>query len=72
MFSQCFSGSAFYLLTILATLLHQCGTTLQSLGLWGMNLQPVEKELDELLEVLVSHHQEGRAHGKLMLDAVRR
>ena len=51
----------------LATLLHQCGTTLQCLRLWDMNLQPVEKELDELLQVLLSHHQEGRAHGKLML-----
>ena len=48
--------------------LTDCGATLQRLWLGGIDLQPVEAQLDALLEALTSHHQQtGPAHGKLIL-----
>ena len=41
---------------------------LQMLWLHETDLQPVEAQLDALLEALTSHHQQtGPAHGKLIL-----
>ena len=49
--------------------LTDCGATLQRLWLREIDLQPVEAQLDALLEALTSHHQQtGPAHGKLLLQ----
>ena len=47
--------------------LSQSVNTLQSLVLSFMDLKPIETELDELLERLVSHHESGEAQSKLIL-----
>ena len=48
--------------------LTDCGAMLQGLMLWETDLQPVEAQLDALLEALTSHHQQtGPTHGKLIL-----
>ena len=47
--------------------LSQSVHTLQNLELSDMDLNPIEKELDELLERLVSHHESGKAQSKLIL-----
>ena len=48
--------------------LFECIHTLQYLGLSGMDLKPIEKDIDELLERLVSFHESGKARSKLWLD----
>ena len=51
-------------------LLHQlfgCSDFLEILWLDGMNLKPIERDLDELLEDIVPHHEAGSAHRKLRL-----
>ena len=47
--------------------LSQSVNTLQYLNLEGMDLKPIETELDKLLERLVSHHESGKAQSKLIL-----
>ena len=47
--------------------LFQSINTLQCLALRFMELKPIETELDELLERLVSHHESGKAQSKLLL-----
>ena len=48
-------------------LLSQSVNTLLNLELGYMDLKPIETELDELLELLVSHHKSGNAQSKLIL-----
>ena len=51
-------------------LLHQlfgCSDSLEILWLDGMNLKPIERDLDELLEDIVPHDEAGLAHRKLRL-----
>ena len=47
--------------------LFKCSHTLQYLELIYMDLKPIEKEIDELLERLVSFHESGEAQIKLRL-----
>ena len=51
-------------------LLHQlfgCSDSLEILWLDGMNLKPIERDLNELLEDIVPHHEAGSAQRKLRL-----
>ena len=50
--------------------LFQSVNKLQSLELSYMELKPIEAELDELLERLVSHHESGKAQSELILIIV--
>ena len=47
--------------------LFECSHTLQSLELSDMDSKPIEKDLDQLLERLVSFHESGKAGSNLML-----
>ena len=47
--------------------LFECSHTLQYLNLEAMDLKPIEKDIDELLEGLVSFHESGKARSKLLL-----
>ena len=47
--------------------LFECTYTLQRLTLFDMDLKPIEEDIDELLEGLVSFHESGQAQIKLCL-----